>query len=853
MGWRSFDYRSEDLAAISLYDGGTCNVPLVAGNEQFTKAGQPFVLNGLGFHYQTFGSYYGSQSAVEIDALLDKLKHVGINAISLYAPDGLALCSSGTFNGRPIGCWASGAFAAYNPQFWTGDGVAAGFDYFLDACRLRGMYVSLRFNDWNQVFTGKGATAPTGNTLFIGLYHFNGEGGTPTLKTWFKAHLAQFLSRQNSRNSLLNSADYTLGMINTLNEQSYHRFYFVSTNASSPTSNTFDNMCKNGGTAAALYVTAFDADFVAWHTAKFGSGPTANGSGITAMPCHAYTGSMGGSVAARSTFNVKANFTDPERQRIAQYWAELEGNFHTEIKAYVKSLVPHILYSAGQGSYVGHQAEVISDFSDYHQYHQTINTTGNAQTIDDGVASQTAKGNWTTGTLTVTLGGTGAPDGNHTLVTGQKARVTRKSGSPAFSQILDITQTSSVTFTAAISDPTFGANEPLTVVLPGRTGNDCYLHGNPPTDNTAGSTRTYQSLATATPPSIVDVASFQGQGNYGFYTTQFRNAKHTGKPSIASENGAKGLAHTAQVQHPLLTHIFDAMQGGSGSCQFTVINASPMQVGEHCWQGHGTNFMVSEMISLMRRFGGITTLALNETVIQESDIYAWRSKENLTDLYTGVDFGWLTLIQDADLTNGINVLYDAFLRAKLRWRLAGTTAKGAAPSGTPSFSTGNNLPNMTDANVCLVYYHRNTGYLRVETPKMQLVIGRIPNTVTLSKMAVSTIDGKYWYGVCAWLSEDGSNLGVGNSRLYQMMYPREQEQWFARCPETANLDMLDTGFGNATPVPGIVFRDQLEVQLTSPRALVATRSAGGQKGKIYAPYSGGKVYLQPPDPRILLS
>lgn len=418
--------------SLSLHDGTQCDVPLVASGEHLLRDGVEFRIHGLGVAQQTAGSYLCSQTKTEVDSMLDTAAAAGINLVSVMGFDQpYGAVASGDLTGRPASCWTTTGATAYWDEFWSGSGEWAGFDYFVDACRRRGIYMALRWHVWQSVFTGvNGLSVPesSSNDAFQGLWHCDGSNGTPDLNQMMKDHVAVFLNHVNTVNGIRLGDDYTLAIFNTFNERGYHPFYYGTTGTTNPDAGTFDEMVDAGGTRNAMYVHDLDARYVAWHTAAYGAGPTWNGVSVTALPCFAFSDPPGASINARPgpnepfrvhwTTNSAGTATQyTERQRVAEFWEWLCDAFHADFKAYVKSLAPHVLYSSAQGTYHLHADMEQSDILDTHCYQypsNTVQANGNYQ-LDTAVTLA-----WAAGTLTVTAV---APNSTHALVVGQPIRV----------------------------------------------------------------------------------------------------------------------------------------------------------------------------------------------------------------------------------------------------------------------------------------------------------------------------------------------------------------------------------------------------------------------------------------------
>lgn len=841
--WRNFAFDSQvpNDQTTSLYDGADCSLPITIVGEDYYRGSKKWKIHGVGFSAQSFGYLPSTQTRANIDSFLDYLKNIGINSISLLGFDQYGLVSSGTFSGLPCGCWTDSSFTTYNEAFFSGTGAAAGFDYFVDACCKRGLYINLRFNHWDNVMVGKGVPVLEGasNPKYSPLWHFNGEYSTHTLKTYFKDHLNKFLTRVNSVNGRIYGKDYTFRAVNVLNELGIFNAYMLS-------GGEFDTMCTVGGTNNALYVSAIDQQFVAWHTTKYGSGPTVNNVASTTMPCFNYSGAMGSGVAARATYKAMVSGTPSvmtqytlERNRIATFWRELEDSFHQEMKFYVKGLSSHIHYSAGQFGYLSIAGIQNSDFVDRHLYQSTSNTTGNTQNFTGVTVTYSA------GTLTVTgLTAPAAIDSNHTLAAGHPVKLTQSIGG-TWTAVVTISNvlTSSSFECTSFADPGF-TNITCSAILAGRAGNDSWLHREPPVNDEAGSTRVHATINGVA--QNFDVSSFQGQNNWGGFN-DYRSISYKGKPSELTEHGQKGWSTIAHTQHAVISAIIDEMTGTSGFYHFAVINAtySPL-AGEHVFQ-IPTTLLCAELITLIKRYSGIEPMVSEDlTQVTLTDVDQWYADHcnSPGPNIGGATPGWA----DFTTTSPNNTQYHAFWMKKLRWVIGSTTAK---TNVTYNFTTsGQVLPDYSNSAICRITVNRDIGYLTIESPTCQLAIGRIPDTLTLDKLKLEVPDGKRWYGVAAWISKDGTPLSTGeNSVVYTMMYPKDDNMEFAALTRTVCAVIT---YGGASPVPGVIMRDNLRMRLTSSTDKTPFYVNRGRYQKHPSKYKAGEIYISPTQPRILL-
>jgi hypothetical protein len=682
-----------------------------------------------------------------------------------------------------------------------------------------------------------------------------------------KDHIAQFTTRVNSVNGKVYGQDPTIFALDVNNENGVSFWYYNTTSTTSPTANTFDKLCNVGSAAPGIadinstIVDAWDRKWLAWYAAAYPA-HTPNGDYSTGdkLPCYAYTTLNGGAannVAQRATFRPPGTGTAPTdtlveyRRRVAQFLLETERDMMIALRTYIRS-VSSALMICGQAQWTGALAIIEGDLVDTHWYaNDALNTDGNVQTVSGTMAA------WGAGTVTVNSI-TGVDSVKHPLEVGQQIRVTQVA-SPFNTAIYTAAGvTPNTAFTATASDP--GYTGAVTITLPSRNQNYCMWHQEPPGTNTASSTRAHITLNGAAETDL-DVASFLGQSNFG--TMQSILAyQYTGKPFICSEMGAKGVAdpHCAGTYRNDF-RLMQMLQGGSGGYQFLWANNLPQTgAGEHLLPGDGLSMLCSQAAALMGRTGVVTALpTLDETKVTTSDLLDWHAAHNTTQLYSGSTAGWQALVSVLG-AGGISTSYSAFMQARLRATIGGTSSK---TTGSYSYvGTGETLGGMTSATTGRLYHQRNIGYVSYETAKMVRIWGRLPASSSgsdMTKMEISVIDGKYWYGEVLWVTLDGSDLGVGRSALFAWMYSREQLQQFRRCQmsgRTQSIEMLDgdaSGSTDSSKQPGVVMRNGLRVKLTMPAAQAATvPERYGAMRTHGAHYKSGALWIYPSRPLIVI-
>ena len=304
------------------------------------------------------------------------------------------------------------AYQSYNEQFWTGNGTAAGFDYFMDACGRAGIYVMIRFDQWVTLFQKlnggyqlNGSAAGSGGNLLSHrfLWPLNGTGGTVNLLQAFLDHLDQWLTRINSVNGRRYADDHTLLGFDPFNEQGMANAFFSSSDTAG--SNTWDYLCKVGSTTGgatepvSAIVAWWDAKFLAWYQATYGTTPASDYAKQNTLPTYRYNGAMGPNVAARDRY-YDGTVAGGWVVRVARFIRETEAEFCTAIKNHVRSRSSHARLSFGQVAWMFQSSIALGDLCDNHTYPSATVTDSN--TPATAIAAGGGKGmSWVAGTLTV--------------------------------------------------------------------------------------------------------------------------------------------------------------------------------------------------------------------------------------------------------------------------------------------------------------------------------------------------------------------------------------------------------------------------------------------------------------------
>ena len=422
------------------------------------------------------------------------------------------------------------------------------------------------------------------------------------------------------------------------------------------------------------------------------------------------------------------------------------------------------------------------------------------------------------------------------------------------------------TFTGTSSDP--GASLSGVVICPGMGTAFSTLHAQPANDS--ATTRFHANINGTYGNVDVSGGMVGDNTNLGtLYQDPFRRQiTLADKPRWNTELGVQGFSPIGQIQHPLLYNLWDTLQGGNGFYWFAIVSeAAMLSGGDHRLQQQGTPWLLMELITLMNRYGQVPRLATEDrNLVQTADLYDWYAKHTASAdasyAYRGLP-GYSTTTSLSFQQSGQDANYFSFSLRRLRYEVSTTTTSKSSWSPSAVAGSGGTLSELTDANTCKVYLHRNTGYITVETPYLCLAVGRLPGTGMnqMSKLNISVLDQQHWYGMVAWVSSNGVALGAagGTSRVYTMMYPRAEGQQFAAISRSGSsgwcaiLDQQE-GFDNndAAISPGVELRNGLELELTSAVALNARRLVRGTEQSLYAPMRAGKVHLQPRDPRIML-
>lgn len=771
------------------------------------------------------------------------------------------------------------AYQSYNEQFWTGDGTAAGFDYFMDACGRAGIYVMIRFDQWVTLFqklnggyqlngSASGSGGNLANHRF--LWPLDGTGGTVNLLQAFLDHLDQWLTRVNSVNGKRYADDHTLLGFDPLNEQGMANAFFSSSDSAS--SNTWDYLCKVGSTnpgstePVSGIVAWWDAKFLAWYQATYGTTPASDYGKANTLPVYRFTPWVAGpNVASRDRY-YDGTVAGGWVLRVARFLRETEAEFCTAIKNHVRSRSSHALLSFGQVAWMFQSSIALGDLCDNHTYPSATVTDSN--TPATAIAAGGGKGmSWVAGTLTVVFAA--APP--RTLRVGQQVRCTQTSGG-AWTGIVTIatvftTTTTNDSFTATgVADPTtFGGTQvSASIVLPTIDENTWPFHS--ATAGDAANTRMhYWDAATPGVESNYDRANgWAGQAGLGAYNT-LRDCYQYGKASICTELGERGLAGPQKGLYREAFTLIDLLQGGSGAFHFSWINGFPTPTtSEHNIPGDGASWIDAIARTLMARCVG--ELPSEDIAhIANGDIDALFGRKNSTDTaWTSLNGQSAGYAQYADYAS-----WEAVLFKRLRLQIDGTSVPSVYNPTLPS--TGWTNPDLANASTGLLFWWYNFGTLIYENSKCAIVIGRIPTDTAaaspsplplpLSKLQVATADGLAWYGRVMWLSLDGSDLGVGRSVLITYCYPRDESQvarrFFVDTGPTGRVEMLDGDMqpsSDASKQPGVVMRNGLRVKLTmadtSKRAQIIERYAGSKEHPSF--HSGGAMALYPTAPLLVI-
>lgn len=805
----------------------------------------------------------------------------GAGSTGSTGPIGTNATPSSIVDGSARWHYLGAAYQGYNEQFWTGNGTSAGFDYFMDACGRAGIYVMIRFDQWvtlfqklNDGYQLNGSAGGSGGNLLNHrfLWPLNGTGSTVNLLQAFLDHIDQWLTRVNSVNGRRYADDHTLFSIDPLNEQGMAAAFFASSD--SATSNTWDYFCKVGSTTGgstepvSAIVAWWDAKFLAWYQATYGTTPASDYAKQNTLPVYRYTGAMGPNVAARDRY-YDGTVAGGWVVRVARFLREVEAEFCAAIKAHVNSRSAHALLSFGQVAYVFQSTIAVGDLCDEHLYTNTTATNSNlSSTSVTGGSGATAIGaTWAANEIKLIF--SSAP----TALVGQSIRFLQTSGG-SFTEVCVLASISTTNVAndtlnlTRVGDPgglaSTAPKASFTATFPTVDNNNWPFH-NATAGDAANTRMHYWSAATPGVEGNYDRANgWAGQAGLGAYNT-LRDCYQYGKASICTELGERGLAGPQKGLYRETFTLIDLLQGGSGGFHFSWINGfiTP-SVGEHNIPGDGSSWLDAIAMTLMSRCVG--ELPSEDIAhIANSDIDSLFGRKNSTDTaWTSLNGQSAGYSQFADYGS-----WEAILFKRLRLQIDGTSVPSVYNPSLPS--TGWTNPDLASASSGLLFWWYNFGTLIYENSKCAIIIGRIPTDTAasspaplplpISKMQVATADGLAWYGRVMWLSLDGSDLGVGRSVLLTWCYPRDESQvarrFFVDTGPTGRVEMLDGDMQPSTDSarqPGVVMRNGLRVKLTmadtSKRAAVIERY--GQSREHPAFHAGGAMSLYPTAPMVVI-
>lgn len=782
-------------------------------------------------------------------------------------------------------------YSGVNEQFFTGDGTSAGFDYFLDACGRRGIYVDIRFDKWEQVFQTlnggyacNGRAGVSGGNLSFGrgVWPLDGTSGNVDMVTAMKSHLNQFLDRINSVNGRRYGDDHTIAEIDILNEQGVAYWYFNTASTSSPTANTFDYLCHAGSSMAggsqsepnAAIVAWWDAAWLAWYQAKY-PGHTPNGDfpgRFDTLPCFAYTTLNAGAannIAQRATYRSFTSGGDDYLKRVAEFLIDSEASFVSVLIAHIRSKSSHIKLHIGQHPWLFASTHALGDIVDTHAYGGATTSNGNPNT--DTITAGGGNGvSWAGGTLTVVF----SASPSRALLVGQGIRVTQTSGG-SWTGIVTIatvftTTTTNDSFTATgVPDPVTiaGTKVSATAELPAVDYAGGLFHAATAV-NTASTRIHYRDPATPDVQSNLDLPGYVGQSGLGPLAQMLDNM-HLGKPCHATEfSPGRGITtHPTKGAYTLSYVLLDLLQGGSGVYSFAWVNAT-VQTGaaEHSIPGDGERMLQTQIIGLLARY--VTPFPSADIVYaQKSDYTTFYSKFNTTD--TGVAHIFGQTYGYAENTLGGGSYWQAVLNKRLRFDYGNASAPGTQTYPNPPSNALWTHPELNNATTGLYFVWCGMGCHGYENAKAVFIEGRLPtdsvaSSLPLSKLQFSTLDGKAWYGRIVWISLDGSDLGVGRSALYTWCYSREEVQQFRRlavsggvgyCEHLLNDFTALYSTGDAATQPGVVMRDGLRLQLAMPsdaqKASIIERYGTQREHPAFT--ASGWMTLLPTAPLLVLS
>lgn len=931
--WVAHDYYLDDVSApgVSLWAGFDTSVPLTKGTNAFgepvwKRGAREVYLQGMGFHTNEWGNRVHASDYDVTARYLDSLKHRGINSVSIFMPDAYGgTIASGSLAGRPRGVFVSETVAAnpptsneYNDLFWTGQpgagpGVpgAIGMDRFMTMLAERGMYAFCRF-DWPQIHTRYGATVGNKNPKYQGLWWLPGLQGEPDMRSITTAHLLTFFNRVNSITGKTYGQDTTICVINPFNEFGLMRFRQNTSSASDPTTETFDSLVKEGG-ASAKYVTAFDAYFVAWHTAYYGYGPKwgAADAAITAIPCHAYSGAAGAGVAARPsppfTTNVGDATRDGQRKRLMKFFEEQDREMHESLSATLAAVCPHALYSAGQSNYVGYEGNKISPINDTHVYAGGGSVAGNYDSNPDQYDATFA---WSGGVVTVTLSVTptapltvGVPmliamdpafNGNSTIVMSNwypgkvmssgyyvyatdgtiwkaanagtcslngrgpnGAGATFVDGGVTFNkvqqEIVTVTNVDSATvFRAATATSYVGAGR---VIAPAGGSNAWYMHRDPAVDISATVVPAVVNgvAQDIVVPGIVGTnTTYCGSTAYQWITT----GTLADKLRVNTESGRRGVWSIPSEIHMLDYTINDLLMGGNGSILFTAYGApSRGAAGEHFLEGHATPWLMMELNTLIARNAKLHPCrdpAYTQKVIVTRDtVDDWYAGVGITN--SGTMPGW------RDFVSNFNFGYPSWIVFGCKWDVG--------PSAVPQVG---NCPNVQlpeypigwarDPEDLVIDISVNTGWQAVSTPWFASWRGRLDGAGRqVGCMHVKPTDGKHWYGHVTVVSENGMRLDAPGckARLYQWGgLGQSAGASIANFGPIGSMNFLHQegayGPDNWLDI-GLMPRKGLDIRIIGPNTIRARRLTRGTWADVPTGYREGAAWLRCDSGRLFLT
>jgi len=673
------------------------------------------------------------------------------------------------------------ACSAYNEEFFTGNPIlgTAGLDYFLNACGAAGIYVALRFDNWNSVWCNKNAGA-TGNSSagedgneierMRMMWPLDGTGNTPDIIAGTQAHLDNLLDRVNSVNSLAYKDDHTICMIDMLNEQGVcFAFYNVGSNLADPKESTWDRLCRIGSTNLttdepnAYFVAWWDAAWLAWFNTEYSMTPVAKYGGVFGLAYNTLptrgTTVLGPNIAARPQFSVGTNAD--YRTDVNKFLRETETNWFISMRDYIEAKSSHILTGGGQSGWVFTTTQTAGRFIDTHNYLGDPDTDSNSYSVS--VPATSGRGvTWTdlgagSGPLTITFGSL-LPTGFRAIDEGMPLKLTSPYTGPATyvavgGVVGDVITTENVPDPGVIA----GTKVACTVNLPTCDQNDWPFHLPTAAETSAPqTTRMPYYDASGTEVYYDRATGWLGDNGLGVYS-YMPDYYFAGLPTICSERGMRGLVGPVQGMHHLALPLLDKLNGGSGASNFTwnFANVAPVP-GENEIPGNGASFLEGEIIGLIQRYVGELP-DLDKNFIQVSDIDANFGSAS-------PDFGF-----------GFSCAYNTFnpgiWRAILN-KTPITIVGGTTNVSTESYSNAPNgwiHPDLDDELTGLFYVWFGMGCVIYSNSKIIIIFGRMPRsssileetgvpTSIISRLSWTTADSNEWYGRIVWSSLDGTDL-----------------------------------------------------------------------------------------------